>query len=82
MSQGWQKHFRFGQAKYSAGIMHICGGCKAADYLHKPLHTVKMKGYFNPSLVTIVAAQWPPLWQAKNVHTSAAYFDPNSIIDL
>ena len=36
-------------------------------------HCKKMKGYCNPSLVTRVAAQWPPLWQAKNVHTSAAY---------
>jgi len=32
VSQGWQKHFSFGQAKYSAGVMHLCEGCKAADY--------------------------------------------------
>ena len=37
MSQGWQKHFSFGQANYSAGVMHLCGGCKAADYPCKAL---------------------------------------------
>ena len=36
-SQGWQKHFSFGQAKYSAGIMHLCRGYEAADYLCKAL---------------------------------------------
>ena len=41
-----------------------------------------MKRYFIPSLDTIVAARWPLLWQAKNVYASAAYFDPNRIIDL
>jgi len=30
VSQGWQKHFSFGQAKQSAGIMHLSG-----DYSHK-----------------------------------------------
>ena len=38
-SQGWQKHFSFGQAKYSAGIMHLCRGCEAVDYLCKALTT-------------------------------------------
>jgi len=38
-SQGWQKHFSFGQAKYSAGIMHLCRGYEAADYLCKALKT-------------------------------------------
>jgi len=38
VSQGWQEHFSFGQAKYSAGVMHICVGCEAADYPHKALN--------------------------------------------
>jgi len=38
-----------------------------------------MKGYFKPSLVTIVAAQCLPM-VSKNGCTSAAYFDPISII--
>jgi len=33
----WQKHFSSGQAKYSGGVMHLCRGCEAADYLHKVL---------------------------------------------
>jgi len=37
MSQGWQKHLSFGQAKYTAGIMHLR---KAADYLCKALMVV------------------------------------------
>jgi len=39
MSQGWQKHLHvsFGQAEYTAGIMHLC---KAADYLCKALMVV------------------------------------------
>jgi len=37
VSQGWQKHFSFGQAKYSAGNVHLCRGCKAADYPCKAL---------------------------------------------
>ena len=37
-----------------------------------------MKGYFNPSLVTIVAAQ---CLAYENAHTSAAYFDPISTVD-
>jgi len=41
MSQGWQKHLHvsFGQAKYTAGIMHL-HLCKAADYLCKALMVV------------------------------------------
>ena len=35
VSQGWQKHFSFGQAKYSAGYMHLCRGCEAADICKK-----------------------------------------------
>ena len=34
---GWQKHFSFGQAKYSAGVMHLCRGCEAGDCLHEVL---------------------------------------------
>jgi len=41
-----------------------------------------MKGYFNSPLVTVVAAQCLPYGKQKNGHTSAAYFDPISIIDL
>jgi len=37
LNQGWQRHFSFGEAKYSAGVVHLCGGCKAADYPHKAL---------------------------------------------
>ena len=37
-----------------------------------------MKGYFNPSLFTIVAAQ---CLAYENAHTSAAYFDPISTVD-
>ena len=33
-----------GQAKYSAGVMHSCGGCKAAYYLHKLLKTFDGSG--------------------------------------
>ena len=40
MSWGWQKHFSFGQPKYKAGIMHLCGGCKAAEYPYKALMVV------------------------------------------
>ena len=38
MSQGWQKHFSFDQTKYSAGIMHLCRSCEAADYPYKALN--------------------------------------------
>jgi len=38
VSQGWQKHFCFGQAKYSAGIMHLCRYCEAADFPYKALN--------------------------------------------
>jgi len=44
VSQGWQKHFSLGQAKYSAGVMHSCGGCKAAYYLQKLLKTFDGSG--------------------------------------
>jgi len=42
VNQGWQKHFSFGQAKYNGGIMHLCGGVEAADYLHKALKFLEM----------------------------------------
>ena len=48
VSQGWQKHFSFDQAKYSAGIMHSCRGCKTADYPRKALKN------FDGSLVRCV----------------------------
>ena len=32
VSQGWQKHFSFGWRKGTSVVMHLCGGCKAADY--------------------------------------------------
>ena len=32
VSQGSQKHFSYGQANYSAGVMHLCGGLGAAVY--------------------------------------------------
>jgi len=35
VSQGWQKHLSFGQAKYSLGVMQLRRHCKTADYLHK-----------------------------------------------
>ena len=41
MSHGWQKRFSFGQAKYSAGIMHLCRGCKPAYYPCKALKNPK-----------------------------------------
>ena len=43
-----------------------------------------MKGYFNPSLVTIVAAQCLPYGKQRmgTQVQPAAYFDPISIIDL
>ena len=46
MSQGWKKYISFGQAKQSAGIVHLCVGCEAADYPHKAqnfdeVHSVK-----------------------------------------
>jgi len=40
VSQGWQKHFSFVQAKYSAGAMHLCRGCERADYPLKILMVV------------------------------------------
>ena len=39
MTREWQKHFSFGQAKYSAVIMHLCRSCEAADYPCKTLKT-------------------------------------------
>ena len=39
VSQGWQKHFSFVQAKYSAGVMHLCSAYEAADYLLEALKT-------------------------------------------
>jgi len=43
-----------------------------------------MKGYLThlelPKLCSSVPLQ--PLWQAKNVHTSTAYFDPIGTLDL
>ena len=42
MSQGWQKHYSFGQAKCSAGFMHVY--VEAADYPRKVL-----KNSFNGS---------------------------------
>jgi len=41
-----------------------------------------MKGYFTASLVTTVTVCCSSVSPAKNVHTSAAYFDPIGIIDL
>jgi len=35
--RGRRKHFSFGQAKNSTGIMHLCRGCEAADYACKAL---------------------------------------------
>ena len=40
MSQEWQKHSSFVQAKYSSGVKHLGRGCKAADYLLKVLKTL------------------------------------------
>jgi len=40
VSQGWQKHFTFVQAKCITGAMHFCGSCEAADYPHKALKEV------------------------------------------
>jgi len=37
VSQEWQKHSSFVQAKYSLGVKHLYRGCKAADYLLKVL---------------------------------------------
>ena len=39
MSQGWQKHFSFVQAKYSAGVIHLCSAYEAADYVLEALKT-------------------------------------------
>ena len=44
VSQGWQKHFSFGQATYSADVMHLCRGCETADYLHKALKNFDFDG--------------------------------------
>jgi len=38
MPQEWQKHFSFDQAN-SAGIVHLCRSCEAADYPCKTLKT-------------------------------------------
>jgi len=38
VTQGWQNHFSFGQAKYSAGNMHLCRDCKVADFPYKALN--------------------------------------------
>ena len=73
MSQGWQKHFSFGKAKYSAGVMHLCEGCKAADYLCKapkilavysPKHTLVRESegsYPLPLKILILGYLWAHL---------------------
>jgi len=51
VTQGWQKHFSFGQAKYSAGDMHLCRGCKAAYYPCKAAYYPCKAQIFDVSLV-------------------------------
>jgi len=45
VGQGWQKHFSFGLAKYSAGVMHSCRGYEAADYSCKSTYAVHLGVY-------------------------------------
>ena len=59
---GWQKCFSFGQAKYSAGIMHQCGGCKADDYPCKVLKKIDGSTYSLHAKHTIVKVSVKKSW--------------------